>query len=98
MAWTQHPEVSAVQGGKLRFVEALHDSQNGGIHEPDVRVCIPIAQLANAPIVLGQEIFDDVCALSKVVQERDEDTWMETYMNPVIDLHQDRRRHDQRLV
>ena len=67
MAWTQHPEASAVQRGKLRFVEALHDSQNGRIDEPDVGICISIAQLENPSIVLGQEILDDVCTMSNVV-------------------------------
>lgn len=94
----QDAEVTVIERGHLRFIEALDNGEHGGIHEPDIGASITIAQLANPPIVLCQHPFHQVRAGNNVVQECDEHPRMEPGMNPLIHFHEHGRRNDQRFI
>jgi hypothetical protein len=67
---TDGAEVAVVEGGELRFVEALDDSHDGGVDEADIGVGVAIAELADAELVLGQEVFDAEEASNNVIDKR----------------------------
>src|SRR3970282_3023959 len=56
----EETEVAPVQGREFRFAETFHDRQHGGIDEPDVRIGIPVTELANPRRVLAHDVGNDV--------------------------------------
>ena len=55
---SQKPEMATIERRQLRLVQPFHDREHGGVDEPDVRVGVPIAQLAYSGVVRGLEIRD----------------------------------------
>lgn len=71
MARPQQIAVAAVVRGQLGLVEALDDRVDGRVHEADVGVHVPIAQLPDSGVVRTREIGDDR-GLSRGDRRRDE--------------------------
>lgn len=49
-----------VQGCHLRFVQSFNDRDDRGIYEADVGICVAVAKLSHAPIVLLDEVLNSV--------------------------------------
>jgi len=57
VAWTDQREVSPVQRGELGLIQAFHDGHDRSIHETDVGVRVPIAQVSDPPVADGGRIL-----------------------------------------
>lgn len=98
MAGPHDAEVAAVQGRDLWLVEALGDSQNGGVHEPNIGIGVAIADVAYALIVLRVQVLDSVGAGKNIVEQGEEDAGVEPHLDPVIDLNENRGWNHKRLM
>jgi hypothetical protein len=51
------PEVAVIERRRLRFVETLDDRKDRRVDEADIHVGVPVAELADARIVLRPQLF-----------------------------------------
>lgn len=84
-----------VKRGELRLIQALDDSQHGGVNEPDGGISVPFAHLTDSLIILRDQILNDERPGGDVIKERNEYRRMKPSVNPVIDLNKHRGRHDE---
>ncbi len=97
MPRAKQPEVAAVERRDLGFIQSFDDGQDGSVHEADVRIGVTVADVADSPIVLTKHVLDGEGAGCDVIQEGDENTWMQPLLNPIVHFDQHRRWHDQWL-
>jgi hypothetical protein len=71
---THETEVAVVQRRELGLVESLDDSENGGIDEADIRVGVAVAEIADTPVVIGNQVFYMKCIREDVIEKRDSDS------------------------
>ncbi len=98
MTWSQDTEVAVVERGELRFVKPFDDREHCRVDEADVRVGVSIADLGHSPVVARGEVDDRVRATFDVPKQGDEHAGVEGSLDQVVDLDQDGRRNQQRLV
>lgn len=89
--------MSTIQRGELWFTESLDDSQHGSVDQADIGICILVAHLAGAPIIIALQVLHSVSASIDVIQQRNQNAWMQSLVDPVVDLDQDQRRDDEWL-
>lgn len=97
MARTNRAEVPLIERRELGLAETLDDREHPGVDETEVGIGMPLAQLAHASVILGQELFDDVGTCCDVVEEGDQDAGMKPDVDPVVHLHQHWSRNDDGL-
>ena len=90
--------MAAVQRGELRLPEALDESKDGRVDEPHIGICIAIAKLAHAGVVGWLEIGDSIGARLNVGEEGDQGARRQALVDPVVDLHENRRRDHDGLI
>ncbi len=98
MPWSERAEVPVVQGRQLGLVHTLDDGQDPRIDESNVGVVIAVAEGSDAGVVNGLKVLDAVRARLDIVEEGHENAGMQAGVNPVVHLHEHRRRDDQRLL
>jgi hypothetical protein len=98
VARTKHAEVAVIKCRELWFVQAFDDGENRGVHEPDVRIGVPIAQLGDPSIVGGGHVDHFVCAVVDVGQQGHQHAGVQRPLDQVVDFDQDRTRDQERLV
>jgi hypothetical protein len=98
MAGPEEAEVAVIQSGQLGFVETFYDGKYCSVHEPYVGVPVTVTDLTNALVILGLQFLDAKGASDNVVQEGRQYALMQADMDPVVHLHQDRRRYNERFV
>ena len=77
-----------IEGGELGLIQTLHDGHHRGIHESDISVRVPIAQLPD-PSVVGQgQVLHGVRAVSDVTHQRDHRAWVKMKTDQEVDLHE----------
>src|SRR5438067_3774637 len=52
---------------------------------------------SRAPVVVALQVFHAIGTRIDVIQQRDQNTWMQSLVNPVVHLDQDKRWNHQRL-
>ena len=67
-----------------------HDGHDRSIHETDVGVRVPIAQVSDPPVADGRRILHCVRSISDVAHQRDQRTRVEMTADQEVDLDQDR--------
>ena len=98
MTGTEGAEMTVVEGRKLRLAESLDDGQDGGVDQAYVSIGVSVTHFSDAPVILGLKIFNEVRTGDEVVQERHQHPRVQASVNPVVQLHEHRRRDDERLV
>ena len=96
--WPQAAEVPMIECRSSWLVEALDNREHRGVDKPDIGIGIAIAQLANSPVVVGDQSFHAVGAGNDVVKEGNEYADMQARVDPVVDFDEDRCGNDQRLL
>jgi hypothetical protein len=87
---TKHAEVPSIERCQLWFAKAFGDRQNRRIDQADVGIRVLVAELSDAPVVLDVKVLHAVRAGINIVEQRNENAWMEALVNPVIHLDQDK--------
>ena len=59
MARSQDTEVAVIESRQFWLVEPLDDGQDGGVHKSNVSVVVTVAELPDAPVVLGMQSLSD---------------------------------------
>jgi hypothetical protein len=95
---SQDSEVAAIQRRQLRFVQPFDDREHRRVNEPDVRVGVPIADLGDPPVVVRSQVDDRVGATVDVFEQSYKHAGVEGPLDQVVELDQNRRRDQQRLV
>lgn len=90
-------EVAMVERGDLRLVEPLGDGHNRGVDEADVGVGVFGADLADAGVVPGSELFDQERSLGDGRKECQVDRSMEPGTNEVVYFDGDCSGYDHRF-
>jgi hypothetical protein len=85
-------KVAAVEGGDLRFVEALSDGDDGGVDEAEIEVRVGATDLRDAVIIAGIQVLDVERASRYVIEKRQMDLRFKVATDEVIDFHKDWRR------
>lgn len=98
MTWSQNAEVAVIERGELRFVKPFDDREHGRVDEADVRVGVSIADLGHSPVIALIEVDDGVRAAFDVPKQGDKHSGVEGSLNQVVDLDQNGRRNQQRLI
>jgi len=86
---TKHAEVPSIERYQLWFAKAFGDRQNRRIDQADVGIRVLVTELSDAPVVLDVKVLHAVRAGIDIVEQRNENTWVEALVNPVIHLDQD---------
>ena len=97
VARTEQRKVAAIKRCQLGLPQSLDNGQNRRIHEADVCVGVPVAELADPNVISPHELLNRVGASGDVVQQREEHARVQPRMDPVIDLDKHRRRDDTRF-
>ena len=95
MSGPEGPEMPLVECRDLWLVQPFHYCEDGSVNESDVRVVIPVAELPNAAVVSGFEIFNAIGTRFDVIQEGHKHSRVHARMNQVVDLDENRCRDDE---
>jgi len=93
VTWAEQPEAAPIECRQLWLAKTLDDCQDSGVDEANIGVGALIADLAYPPVVFQTEILHTVGAGIDVVQQRDQDSRMQTSVNPVVHLDEHGRRN-----
>ncbi len=98
VAWAHRPEVAPIEGRQLRLGTSFGDGEHGCVDEADVRVCVAIAELADASVVGSREVIDLDRTGVEVIEQCDPGARSKPLLRPVLHLDEDRGRHHELLV
>ena len=98
MTGSKSTEMTVVQGGQLGLVEPFGDRQDGSVHKSHICVSIPVAKLANTPVILGLDILDLLGAGSDIVEQGSKHSRMQADVHPIINFYQHGSRNHQRFI
>ncbi len=83
-----------VERGELRLTESLRHGENGRVDEANTQVGVGGEQLANTPVVAGQQILDLVRAAADLTEQYIYRSPVALPGREVVELDQHRRRQD----
>ena len=96
MSGADDTEVPPIEGGDLLFVQTLGDSDDRRVDETKVEVIVRPAKFGDPLIINFAKFFDVNRAVYYVFQEGLMYIAMQVLPNKVIDLGENRSRHDER--
>jgi hypothetical protein len=97
MTRSKSGEVSTVERCELWFTESLGDRQHRSVDQADIRVGILVAQVAGASVIVGLQVFHTVSTRDDVIQQGNENAGVQTLVDPIVHLYQDKGSYHQRL-
>jgi hypothetical protein len=96
--WSHGPEMAMVQGGELWLAEALHDRDYGSIDEAEREVVVLLHHGSRTGEVAGDELSHAEPSLDDIGEKGIEGRRPEAAGRKPLELHDDRRRNDERLL
>ena len=91
----QRSEVAVVERREFGLTQALDNREDSGVDESDI---VTVADVPNPEVVLGEQVLHPVGSGRHVVEEGEQHSGVQAKVDPVVDLHEHRRRDDARLL